>query len=262
MKEALREQNTKPRRGRTAVLCCAAVLFLAVFACLLYVRDYYPADDAAWETLRAPAASVTVTDRGGRLVFLPERPEAGLIFYPGGKVQAEAYAPLMEACAERGVLCVLMRMPGNLAVLDPNAADGIAAEYPEVTNWYLGGHSLGGAMAASYAAKNAEDYTGLVLLAAYSTEDLSSSGLRVLSVVGTEDGVLNREKYEQYRENLPADARELVIEGGCHAYFGCYGAQRGDGVPTVGNLEQIERTADAVAALALGERAPAGQNAA
>ena len=189
-------------------------------------------------------------------------PAAGLIFYPGGKVQAEAYAPLMEACAERGILCVLMRMPGNLAVLDPNAADGIAAEYPEVTDWYLGGHSLGGAMAASCAAKHAEDYAGLVLLAAYSTEDLRGSGLRVLSVVGTEDGVLNREKYEQCRENLPADARELVIEGGCHAYFGCYGAQRGDGTATIGNREQIERTADAIAALALGEGAPAGRNAA
>lgn len=247
---------------RRILVCFAAVLMLAVFACLLYVRDFYPADEAAWETLLVPAASVTVADPGGRLVFLPERPAAGLIFYPGGKVQAEAYAPLMEACAERGILCVLMRMPGNLAVLDSNAADGIAAEYPAVTEWYLGGHSLGGAMAANYAAKHAEDYAGLVLLAAYSTADLSGSGLRVLSVVGTEDGVLNREEYERCRENLPADARELVIDGGCHAYFGCYGAQRGDGVPTIGNLEQIERSADAIAALVLGERVSAGQNAA
>ena len=255
-------KTKRPGGMRRVLVCCAAVLMLALFACLLYVRDFYPADEAAWETLLVPAASVTVADPGGRLVFLPERPAAGLIFYPGGKVQAEAYAPLMEACAERGILCVLMRMPGNLAVLDPNAADGIAAEYPEVTDWYLGGHSLGGAMAASCAAKHAEDYAGLVLLAAYSTEDLRGSGLRVLSVVGTEDGVLNREKYEQCRENLPADARELVIEGGCHAYFGCYGAQRGDGTATIGNREQIERTADAIAALALGEGAPAGRNAA
>ncbi len=255
-------KTKRPGGMRRVLVCCAAVLMLALFACLLYVRDFYLADEAAWESLLVPAASVTITDPGGRLAFLPEHPAAGLIFYPGGKVQAEAYAPLMEACAERGILCVLMRMPGNLAVLDPNAADGIAAEYPEVTDWYLGGHSLGGAMAASCAAKHAEDYAGLVLLAAYSTEDLRGSGLRVLSVVGTEDGVLNREKYEQCRENLPADARELVIEGGCHAYFGCYGAQRGDGTATIGNREQIERTADAIAALALGEGAPAGRNAA
>jgi pimeloyl-ACP methyl ester carboxylesterase len=58
----------------------------------------------------------------------------------------------MQACAERGILCVLLRMPGNLAVLDENAADGVAADYPEIDRWYIGGHSLGGAMAARYAA--------------------------------------------------------------------------------------------------------------
>ena len=85
--------------------------------------------------------------------------------------------------------------------------------------------------------------------ASYSTADLKGSGLSVLSVYGSEDGVLNLEKYEKYKENLPKDHKELVIDGGCHAFFGCYGAQKGDGTPTLTAKEQIEQTADAVASL-------------
>ena len=116
------------------------------------------------------------------------------------------------------------KMPCNLAVLDMNAADSIPERFSEVTDWYIGGHSLGGAMAASYAAKHTDELDGLVLLAAYSTADLTDSGLRVYAAYGSEDGVLNREKYEADRVNLPQDTTETVIDGGCHAGFGSYGA--------------------------------------
>lgn len=89
--------------------------------------------------------SVNRTD-GGALVFDPSA-KAGLLFYLGGKVEYTAYSPLMRACAEQGILCVLVKMPCNLAILDMNAADGIAVQYPEIEDWYIGGHSLGGAMA-------------------------------------------------------------------------------------------------------------------
>ena len=89
---------------------------------------------------------------------------------------------------------------------------------------------------------------GLVLLAAYSTADLTDSGLRVYSTYGSEDGVLNREKYEADRTNLPQDTTETVIDGGCHAGFGSYGAQKGDGTPTISAEEQQRQTADALAA--------------
>lgn len=105
-------------------------------------------------------------------------------------------------------------------------------------------------MAASYLSSHTEEFEGLVLLAAYSTSDLSGSGLQVLSVYGSEDRVLNMDSYEKYRENLPADFTEVVIPGGCHAYFGCYGAQKGDGTPGITNEEQIRRTAEAIGDLA------------
>lgn len=173
--------------------------------------------------------------------------DAGFIFYPGGKVEYTAYEPLMEACASEGIFCVLLEMPFNLAVLDMDAAEGIQELYPEIEHWYIGGHSLGGSMAASYLEKHREEYEGLILLGAYSTADLSESELDVLSVYGSEDGVMNREKYEKYRENLPDDFTEFVIDGGCHAGFGMYGAQEGDGIPSITSEEQIVATAEAVA---------------
>ena len=171
-----------------------------------------------------------------------------MIFYPGGKVENTAYAPLLRACAENGILCALVRMPGNLAVLDANAADGLQQEHPEVTTWYIAGHSLGGAMAASHAAAHAKDFDGLILLAAYSTKNLTGTPLRVLSVYGSEDGVMNRGSCYKYRENLAVDTTDVVLDGGCHAQFGSYGAQECDGIPTISGEEQTRQTAEAIVA--------------
>ena len=79
-----------------------------------------------------------------------------------------------------------------------------------------GRHSLGGSMAASYVSEHVSSFEGLVLLGSYSTADLSESDLSVLSICGSEDRVLNREKYEQNKQNLTENFRETVIDGGCH----------------------------------------------
>ena len=150
----------------------------------------------------------------------------------------------MAELAREGVLCVLVEMPFNLAVFDINAADGIQEQYPEIEDWYIGGHSLGGSMAASYLADHVDEYEGLILLGSYSTADLSDTDLDVLSIYGSEDKVLNREKYDENKSNLPDNFCEVVIGGGCHAYFGMYGAQDGDGTPTISNHEQIGLTVE------------------
>lgn len=105
-------------------------------------------------------------------------------------------------------------------------------------------------MAANYAAAHSEDFSGLILLAAYSTKDLTQTSLQVLSIYGSEDGVMNRETYEKDRTNLPADTTEIILAGGCHAQFGSYGPQNGDGIPTISGEEQIKQTAEAVVAFA------------
>ena len=213
----------------------------------VYINDYYHAGEEVLAVLGSVETDeVIVSQKDGMAVFLPRGgSDTGLIFYPGGKVEYSAYAPLLYRCAERGITCVLVEMPGNLAVLDINAADGIQERYTHVNEWYLAGHSLGGAMASYYLASHAEEYEGMILLAAYSTESLQ--GERVLSIYSSEDRVLNMEKYEEGRANLPADYTELIIDGGCHAYFGAYGAQEGDGVPTITAETQWDITAQAIA---------------
>lgn len=211
-----------------------------------YLNDFYHADLEAITAFEEESLVERQEIEGGIIVHRAAS-DTGFIFYPGGKVEYTAYEPLMEACASEGIFCVLLEMPFNLAVLDMDAAEGIQELYPEIEHWYIGGHSLGGSMAASYLEKHQEEYEGLVLLGAYSTADLSESELDVLSVYGSEDGVMNREKYEKYLGNLPDDFTELVIDGGCHAGFGMYGAQEGDGVPSITSEEQIVATAEAIA---------------
>ena len=110
-------------------------------------------------------------------------------------------------------------MPFNLAVFNINGAEKVINQFPEIENWYIGGHSLGGSMAASFLGKNQFDIKGLVLLASYSTVDFSNSDIKLLSIFGSNDGVLNMEKYTEYKANFPKNYTEIVIEGGNHA--GC-----------------------------------------
>ena len=239
---------------RKSKLTKAAALVLAVFiligaACALYLGDYYHADTDAIAAFTEGSTVETQIAENGNLLWVPEDPSAGLIFYPGGKVDHAAYAPLMSELSDRGILCVLVQMPFRLAVLDMDAAEGIQEQYPQVETWYIGGHSLGGSMAASYLEGSTDSFAGLILLGSYSTADLSETELSVLSIFGSEDQVLNREKYQQYKVNLPEDTVEIVLDGGCHAFFGMYGPQEGDGIPTITNEEQLKRTAEAVAAL-------------
>lgn len=233
------------RRRRIFIITASVVTALAIIAitCAVYLGDYYRADNEAIGAFM-PQGSNWKEEPDGTIVFEPEGAAKGFIFYPGGKVEYTAYVPLMQACAEKGILCVLIEMPFNLAVFDISAAEGIQKEYPEIEEWYIGGHSLGGSMAASYLANNADDYEGLILLGSYSTEDLSDTDLAVLSVFGSEDKVMNREKYEDCKKNLPSNFSEFIIDGGCHAYFGMYGAQDGDGTPKITNEEQISLTVE------------------
>lgn len=238
--------NKRKRKIFIILTSVVSVLLVAFIACAVYINDYYKANIVAISAFASVNYVEETTTSDGAMIFEPEDVRAGFIFYPGGKVEYKAYIPLMRACASNGILCVLVEMPFNLAVFDINAADGMKDSYPEIEKWYIGGHSLGGSMAAAHLSDNAEDYIGLILLGSYSTKNLSEKGIAVLSVYGSEDKVLNREKYEKNKSNLPEDFTELVIDGGCHAYFGMYGEQSGDGVAAISNEQQIYITAAAI----------------
>ena len=239
-------KNNRKKRVLKWLIVALSVLLVIVIAFGLYVSDYYHADIAAISEFSCSETVTKTSLADGIIAYSSKETNAGLIFYPGGKVEYAAYEPLMKACAENGILCVLVEMPFNLAVLDVNAANGIREQFPEVEDWYIGGHSLGGSMAASFVSKNVDDFDGLILLASYSTADLSETDLNVLSVYGSEDMVLNRESYDKYLSNLPVDFSETILDGGCHAYFGMYGKQSGDGTPTLANEEQLRLTADII----------------
>ncbi|MDD2458924.1 MAG: alpha/beta hydrolase [Eubacteriales bacterium] len=234
------------KKGKKIIIGFLVILLSLISAFWVYTLDYYHADKSA---LEAPSieSGVTISQVNGAIVYDPGHADTALIFYPGGKVEYSAYQPLMIQIAQQGILCILPRMPFNLAVFNIRAADPFMAENQSITHWYVGGHSLGGSMAASYAAGHATQVDGLVLLAAYSTADLASSGLRVLSIYGDQDGVLNHTSYQKYRKNLPADLVEIIVAGGNHAGFGNYGPQQGDGNATMTPEQQQQKTAQAIA---------------
>lgn len=232
---------SKKRIVKRIAIVLAILIVLLGGATVVYVNDYYHADESVQSFISETNAET--------LVFRPSAEndqKTGLIFYPGGKVEYTAYAPLMSRLAEQGITCILVHMPCNLAIMDIDRAAQIPEQYPEMEHWYIGGHSLGGAAASMYLEKDDTGIEGLILLGAYSSADLSSSDLRVLSVFGSEDGVMNRENYEKDRKNLPVQFSEQIIEGGCHAYFGSYGEQDGDGQAKISREEQQDLTAEII----------------
>ena len=243
---AMKKEENKKKRFLKRFVAVVIVFALLFSACAFYVNDYHRADLGAISAFSDNHKIDREVLQNKTIVFKPKNVKAGFIFYPGGKVEYTAYIPLMEELAKKDIMCVLLKMPFNLAVLDVDGAEGIKEMFPETKNWYLGGHSLGGSMAASYLSDNISEYEGLVLLGSYSTADLSKENIKVLSVFGSEDKVMNKEKYDEYKVNLPEDFSEAIIDGGCHAYFGMYGAQDGDGAPTITNEEQIQKTAEII----------------
>lgn len=237
-------KTTRKKRILIISISIVSAFALILGGCAVYLADYYRYDEGAIAVF-SPEENITVkTLKNGNVVFEPVGATDGFIFYPGGKVEHNAYQPLMAALARKGVLCVLVEMPFNLAVFDINAADGIQEQYPCIEDWYIGGHSLGGSMAATYISSHADEYDGLVLLGSYSTANISDTALDVISIYGSEDRVLNLDKYNECKSNLPEDLTEVIIEGGCHAHFGMYGAQDGDGEPSISSSEQIRITVE------------------
>ena len=216
------------------------LILVAVFS--MYFGNYYHAVNV--DEYLESNDKVLVND-DNYILFIPKDNEikGGIIFYQGAKVENKSYSELMYKLALEGYATFIVDMPFNFAIFGVNKADEIIKDY-DIDNWYLMGHSLGGAMASSYVSQNTDKIAGLILLASYSTEDLSDT--KVLSIYGSNDLVLNMEKYEQYKTNLPQDYIELVIEGGNHAYFASYGEQAGDGKATITNNEQISITVEAI----------------
>jgi dienelactone hydrolase len=230
-----------------------ALLILAGVTFFLWASAAATPMPEALAALESDASVQVETDPW--LVFQPAgaEPTVGLILYPGGRVDPRGYAPTARALAEEGYLAVIVPMPLNLAVLAPGRAAEVMAAFPGIERWAVGGHSLGGAMAANFAHDHADAVRGLVLWAAYPAggDDLSGSGLAASSISGTLDGLATPDQIEASRPLLPPDTRWIAIEGGNHAQFGWYGPQSGDNEATISREEQQAQIVEATRQLLL-----------
>jgi hypothetical protein len=204
-----------------------------------------------WATLSAQEATeravVVLNDNGvqlegGLLVFQPNSTtDRGLIYYPSGLVDPEAYAVTAQGIADSGYLVVIPKMPLNLAFMGINRADGIRAGFPEIDSWVIGGHSLGGAMAAEYAKNNLDNVEGLIMFASYPAnyQDFVGFPIPILTIIGSRDP--GAPKQEAFYEAVSDSARIFVIEGGNHRQYADYSFQSGDGIATISVAEQQDQ---------------------
>lgn len=221
-------------------LIIVALIFMASF----FMTSYGPSTEAMASLQDSPLVDVT---EDNFITFTPQNLNAttGLIIYPGAKVEPEAYAPLANKIAQAGYEVIITPMPLNFAIFDYNIADEVISKFPNIKNWAISGHSLGGVMAAKYASENS-NIEGVILYASYPQGDeLKDSNVEVTSIYGSLDGVANLEKISDSKNLLPSTTTFIEIAGGNHAQFGSYGEQSGDNSAEISADEQIEQAANA-----------------
>lgn len=225
------------KKHNKIIIVIASVLFLLIVITagfFIWAENYYHADDVAITTMQGNS---DIRVAGNFTILSPDVPaDTGIIFYPGAKVEAIAYLPLLQKLADKGYACILVKMPLNMAIFDANAADDAFAELPDVKHWYIAGHSMGGAMASKYASENPDRVDGLILMGAYIYGNYPPQN--ALTVYGTFNSDLEKNIY--YTENI------VIIDGGNHAQFGNYGKQKGDPDATISADEQQEITVNAI----------------
>jgi pimeloyl-ACP methyl ester carboxylesterase len=229
-------------RYRKLLLLFLLLSFVIIMAAWVYLKPYEPDMHAMQAMKTSDAVQVTSTDAWIR--FTPKQQASpSVIFYPGGLVRPESYAPLAQALALKGHQTYVAKMPFHLAVLAGNRAEDILLEQP-VDHFVIGGHSLGGVMAARYAAAHPERIIGVYFLGSYpdAKGSLRERNLPVLSLMGSLDGLVDREVYESAKQYVPGAAQFALIQGGNHSQFGSYGLQKGDLPASISSESQIQVT--------------------
>ena len=236
-----KENGTRKR----ALFFSIPFFMIAIIGCAFFVYTgiYYHADETANRALRSDEKVHVEKTDSGWLFDGPSESNA-FIFYPGAKVEETAYAPLLHRIAEQETDVFLVKMPFRIAFFGINLADDLMNKY-SYDRWYIGGHSLGGVAACSFAEKHPEQIGGVVLLASYPVKSLKNVPALV-SIYGSEDGVLNMKKMAETEKYAPENYKSYVIEGGNHAQFGNYGEQKGDGNPGISADEQQEQTVEMI----------------
>lgn len=226
--------KTKKSWPKRLLLGTLLLLVLLTGGFFWYVSDYYRAEDLAVSVL---SQGDNIVQQDNLTILSPSiSSDTALIFYPGAKVEAIAYLPLLDQIRRTGVTCILVDMPFHMAIFDSDAAQDVMEQFPDVEHWYLAGHSMGGAMASQFASQHPQQVDDLILLGAYLYGDYPVE--QMLTVYGS----LNQSVEDKldYSENV------VEIQGGNHAQFGNYGLQKGDPPATISSQEQQKQTVTAI----------------
>ncbi|MEV2278090.1 alpha/beta hydrolase [Nocardiopsis sp. NPDC049922] len=247
-------------RGRRALRRIGIAAGVALLLCAVaaggfvaWAQNSFPAEPAPLaDAERTPGVRVDIGSRATVVAPTDAPARVGVVFYPGARVEPEAYAAVWAPIVARsGVRVVIPDMPLNLALFGRGRAGELIDGDDTVERWYVGGHSMGGAMAAFYAGGEPRgSLAGVILWGSYATEGAGLAqreDLRVLSVSGGRDGLSDPADTEANRPHLPADATTRTISGMNHAQFGAYGPQPGDGASEISDAEAHRALGDVVA---------------
>lgn len=216
------------------------IIIIAVIGLGIYLSDYYHAEDTAVAYLNG-SDNVSVVKTSNGLLLDGNGNDTALIFYPGAKVEYTSYLPMFSKLASRGVDCYIVEMPFNIAFFGKDSADTIIKN-SSYEHYFISGHSLGGVMASDYV-NHSNTIDGLILFAAYPTESVN---VPTLSIYGSNDTVLNMEKYNESKSLFASNFTEFIINGGNHEQFGYYGHQSGDGQANISAESQQEACIDEI----------------
>ncbi|GAB3605929.1 alpha/beta hydrolase [Conyzicola nivalis] len=237
------------RRLRIGVVAVVVAVLLVAVGVLVWANIVMQGDrDRALEVWTNDAVEVTSTDHSVVIGPTGVASGTGLVFIPGAKVDPYAYLYKLSEIVERtGATVVITKPILNLAFFDQRPLDTFTADVPGVDRWFVGGHSLGGVRACMLADNPEVD--GLILFGSYCANDLTGSGLDVLSIAGSRDGLSTPEKIADAAGRLPADADFVEIQGLNHAGFGDYGVQPGDNTATISTEVERDEISDALETL-------------
>lgn len=242
--DRIKHREYKLNKNIKIGLCVLVIVFC--IGIIAWIGTPYKTGQLALDSLVSDNNVEVTVD--GNITFTPKGKEVtkGFILYPGAKVEAKAYAPLCKKIAESGYEVVILDMPLNFSLLGQNKAEEVIKEHENIKSWVVGGHSLGGIVAAKFAEHN-NNVDGVVFLASYPLNDnIKQLGKKIVSIWGSKDGVVNFARLIKSKDKLPQDTTYVEIEGANHSQFGDYGKQKGDYDALISKEKQLDITSNSI----------------